>query len=99
MTRLEEAQNLTWYWHKKPIKLKNLDPRQLESIKKTLQGSKSNWFSRTPSYWLNAIKLVEKRIDKQSTNEAIGLIKDQRIKNAELKANYLTNKIITCFKK
>lgn len=100
MTLLEKANNDVWYWHSKPYKLKDLDPKQLSSIKQTLLKSNNRkWFNNTRDYWLNAIKLVEKVKNKQMTNEAIDIILNNRIKKATLEANGLTNKIINCINK
>lgn len=93
----ESSGDLIWYWNKKPIKLKYLHYNQLDSIKKTLLTSKkynNNWFGHSKDHWLNAIKSIEKSNNKKNTNEAKDIIINNRIKNATLKANYLTNIII-----
>lgn len=95
MTLLEQANNETWYWHSKPIKLKDLDPKQLSSIKQTLIKSPNKmWFNKSKQKWLSSIKLVEKIKDKEVTKEAVDIIINSRINNAKLKANYITNIII-----
>ena len=100
MTLLEKANNETWYWHSKPTKLKDLDPRQLHSIKQTLLKSHTKmWFNKSKEQWLSSIRLVEKIKDKQVTNEAIDIIINSRINKAKLVAGDLTNSIINCINK
>jgi len=94
MTQQEQSGNLIWYWNSKPFKLKHLHHNQLDCIKKLLLKSNTKWYGQTTEYWLNAIKQVEKPINKKNTNEATDLIISNRIKQCTLKANYLTNMII-----
>lgn len=61
MKPIDKISHLAWIWRNKPIKLTELHPKQLNSIKHTLNTSNSaNWFGLSKDYWLNAIKEVEK---------------------------------------
>ena len=99
MTLKEQAEELIWYWKGEPKKLKYLTTNQLHSIKKVLRNSKNTWFGHKPEYWLNAIKIVDNYKSKNDTTEAINLIIDRRISNANIKANTIANTIVRCMNK
>lgn len=76
MKPIDKISHLAWIWQSKPIKLTELHPRQLNSIKHTLMTSnRSNWFGLSKDYWMNAIKEVE-----QATKTVDGIFKQFKIK-------------------
>jgi hypothetical protein len=100
MTLKEQSENMIWYWYKKPVKLGKLTNVQLSIIKNTLIKSKSkNWFGISKDSWLNAIKILEKHKANSETKEAVNLIINNRIKNAEKNAQIITNFITNSYVK
>lgn len=60
MKKLDQISHLSWQWRGQLVKLTELHPAQLKSIKHTLNTSnRPNWFGLSKDYWMNAIKEVE----------------------------------------
>lgn len=51
MKPIDKISHLEWIWQQKPIKLTELHPAQLKSIKSTLMTSnRPNWFGLSKDY-------------------------------------------------
>ncbi len=76
MKKLDQISHLCWIWRSQRVKLTELHPAQLKSIKHTLMTSnRPNWFGLSREYWTNAIKEVE-----IANNTVDGIFKQFKIK-------------------
>lgn len=50
--------DLSWTWNGVKVKLRDLDQRQLYSIKQTLNNTNKNWFGQPKHVWNKAIEPI-----------------------------------------
>jgi len=84
-----------WVWDGKECDIRNLDQRQLYSIKQTLANSNRNWFGHSKEEWNKSIEPLLK----QHEHMNIRHIAHQRNQRLTVSANGIADKVIQMFTK
>ena len=88
-------EQLQWNWNGKLMNLRDMDQRQLCSIKETLSKSNNNWFGKKKSEWVNAINPLLKQCENMNIKHIVYQKNTKRL----VDANLMADQIIKCFTK
>jgi hypothetical protein len=86
---------LIWTWNGQKTDIRNLDQRQLYSIKETLTRSNDDWFGNSKETWIQAIDPILKQHEHMNINHIV----HQQNSRRTASANGIADKIIQMFTK
>lgn len=88
---MNKNQEPIWYWDKKPIKITDLDQKQLYAVKDAVSKSKKPWFGHTKRYWLDQIDPLLKIHERENIKRIVSNKNERRLRDATKMADMIIN--------